>query len=161
MIKRFFSLCIYVAAISIMFIMLGKWLLTGIGYWRDTHFSCDTKLIVKKKDDTISLVMTYFLNGDNGFVVIKGQLEREKRQYNVSRKTYFSMRKTGDLLRVKSTLTIKTPAGDNALMSDLKNILPAFYLEKDMILEITVEPQGWNGYLFSTGYVPSFYCRRT
>jgi hypothetical protein len=155
-----FCLFICALAVSIVFIMLGKWLLTGVGYWRDAHFSCDTKLIIKKKDDTVSLVMTYFLNGDNGFVVIKGQLERENRQYNVSRQTYFTMRKTGDLLHVKSTLTIKTPAGDDALTSDLKNILPAFYLEKDMILEITVDQQGWNGYLFSTGYIPSFYCRR-
>ncbi|WP_261289093.1 hypothetical protein [Serratia fonticola] len=160
MIKRFFSLCIYAAAISIIFIMLGMWLLTGIGYWRDTHFSCDTMLIVKKKDDAVSLAMTYFLNGDNGFVVIKGKLDKEKSQYNVSRKTYFIVRKTGELLHVKSILTVKTPA-DNALMPDLKDILPVFYLEKDIKMEITVEPQGWNGYLFSTGYVPSFYCRRT
>ena len=160
MIKKSFFLFIYASAIAITFIMLGKWLFTGVGYWRDAHFSCDTTLIVKKEDSEISLVMTYFLNGDNGFVVIKGQLEKEKRQYNVSRKTYFSMHKTGHLLHVKSTLTVKTPA-DDALMPDLKDILPVFYLEKDIRMEIAVDRQGWNGYLFSTGYVPSFYCKRT
>ncbi|MFV8981029.1 hypothetical protein [Serratia fonticola] len=160
MIKRLFGVFIFSSTIVITFIMLGKWLFTGLGYWRDTHFSCDAKLIVKKEGETVSLAMTYFLNGDNGFVVIKGQLNKEQRQYNVSRKTYFIMRKTGHLLHVKSTLAVKTPA-DSALMSDLKNVLPVFYLDKDMRMEMAVDRQGWNGYLFSTGYVPSFYCRRS
>lgn len=150
-------------ALSILFlllaIVLGKFLTLAITHWRDNHFECDATLVVKKENSTLSVVITYFMNKDHGISVLKGELVKDGQIYSVSRKSHFLFEKSQNLTYVKSTLAVDTP-GDNAPLEELKKLLPLFYLQSNIQMEFGIYAQGWNGYIFTTGYVPSFYCRR-
>lgn len=127
--------------------------------WRDDHFTCDAKLIVKKENSTLSIVATYFFDKDHGMSVLKGSLDTNDKTYSVSRTNYFTFERKQNLIYAKSTLAIGTPAS-NAPLEELKKILPLFYLQKNIQMEFGVYAQNWNSYFFTTGYVPSFYCSR-
>lgn len=128
--------------------------------WRENHFTCDTNFIVKKDNSTLSIVVTYFFDKDHGMSVLKGNLNADNKNYSVSRINYFTFKKKRNLIYAKSTLATDTPAS-NAPLEELKKILPLFYLKKNIQMEFGIYSQDWNGYFFTTGYVPSFYCNRT
>lgn len=145
----FFVLCIF----------LGTTFTSIIFKWREEHFVCDTNLVVEKEDKSLSVAISYFINGSSGIAVLKGNLKVNDKGYSISRRSYFTLEKEQGLIHVKSTLAAATPA-DNAPLSELDKVLPQFYLKKDKKMDFSIYYQGWGGYIFSTGYVPSFYCKR-
>lgn len=159
MINKTYAKIIFIALLLILAGMLGKFVMLAITDWRDSHFECNAKLVVKKQNSVLSVVITYFMDKDHGIAVLKGELTKDDQMYSVSRKSHFLFDKTQNLTHVKSTLAIDTPA-DNAPLKELKELLPLFYLQSNIQMEFGIYPQGWNGYIFTTGYVPSFYCRR-
>lgn len=155
-VKRF--VC-YSTSIAIIFFIIGLTLVTSIQFWKNDNFVCDANLIVQKKSTKLSVVMSYYMNGERGYTIIKGFLNKDGDTFNISRKNTFNFRTSQNLVYAISTSVDKTPA-DNAPSELLKDIIPEFYFVNDKKIEFSIYHQGEGGYIFSTGFVPSFYCKR-
>ena len=116
-------------------------------------------MVILSEKDTLSLSISYILDGNKGLVIMQGRLDDEKKRYNVSRKSYFSIKRNRNIIQAQSYLSIQDIT-DNSPTEKLQKLLPPFYLSKDITMEFYMYHQGWNGYIFSTGYVPVFYCKR-
>lgn len=127
---------------------------------RHTHFSCDAILQVHKEDVELSLALNYSFQGDNGIAVLKGTLKQGTKVTNVSRKNYFTFMYENGFYHLKSTSAIISPA-DNSDTEEVARYLPRFYLQQGMIFDFEAYPIGREGFVFSTGYVPSFFCARS
>lgn len=138
---------------------IGFILIKGMHHWRDNNFICDTKFIVKKSDYKLSIIMSYYIKQNREHVIFKGTMDYKGEKFNVSRKNTFVFSKSQNLLYATSTSADKTPA-DNVSSNLLMGVIPDFYIQKNKKIEFKIYRQGWNGYIFSTGYVPSFYCKR-
>lgn len=139
--------------------MIGSFLIRGFKSWRDMNFICDANLNVHQKDMNLTVIISYYINNNSGYTMIKGKLNKNGHIYYVSRKNTFKFHKNQNLIFAESISVDKSP-GDNAESADLERILPPFYIIKNKKFEFSIYHQGWNGYIFSTGYVPSFYCNR-
>jgi hypothetical protein len=124
-----------------------------------TIFSCDTVMVVRKDNAELALAMNYIFRNDNGIVVLKGTLKQGNKITDVSRKNYFAFTHEKGLYHLKSSLTVTSPA-DNTKTEELANYLPKFYLQEGLQTDFIVHHIDSTGYVFSTGYVPSFYCKR-
>ncbi|MBJ2116417.1 MULTISPECIES: hypothetical protein [Proteus] len=152
----FLLLILSVSVISFAFGGFGMQLSSS---WRKNNFSCDANVVMVNQDYRLTMAITYFIESEHGIAVLKGELAKGENSYHLSRKTYFNTNNFQNLTNLTSTLSIKTPA-DNVPNTELQKILPPFYLDKDKKLDFRIYPQGWRGYVFSTGYVPAFYCTR-
>lgn len=128
--------------------------------YRHTHFNCDAILQVYKDDVVLSLAFSYQFQGDNGIAIMKGTLKQGAKVTNVSRKNHFTFDYENGFYHLKSTSAIVSPA-DNSDTEEVARYLPRFYLQQGMIFDFSVYPIGRKGFVFSTGYVPSFYCARS
>ncbi|ELW9553339.1 hypothetical protein SIP08_004949 [Klebsiella aerogenes] len=146
-------LLFFVAVIS------GRLLMMGVVAHRDTYFSCDAKIVVANGINTLALATTYFFEGNKGLVIFKGRLQLGDNSYNVSRKVLFNTNSLQNMSTLTSTQVDTSPA-DNTPTELLQLMLPAFFYQKNNNMEYTIYHQGWNDFIFSTGYVPLFYCRR-
>ncbi|CAI1011029.1 hypothetical protein [Serratia fonticola] len=125
-----------------------------------THFNCDAILQVYKDDVVLSLAFNYQFQGDSGIAILKGTLKQGAKITNVSRKNHFTFDYENGFYHLKSTSVIVSPA-DNSDTEEVAHYLPRFYLQPGMIFDFSVYPIGSKGVVFSTGYVPSFYCARS
>lgn len=125
--------------------------------WKISHLTCDTHLSVIRDNARLSLMIKYYLDGKRGVVNYQGVLEDGERTYNVSRAVYLSVSEYKNMVTVKSKEITVSPA-DNTPLQKLQGMFPAAYLEKNKNLKFEVYPQASEGYIFSTGYIPSFYC---
>ncbi|MCR1577044.1 MAG: hypothetical protein NQ108_21905 [Klebsiella aerogenes] len=145
--------------IFILSVIAGKLIMSGINKYRETHFSCDANVVVLNKNNKLTMITTYFFEGDHGFVIIKGNLNHDDKTYNVSRKALFSIEKLQTVLSLNSTHVDISP-GDNAPSELIEQILPSFFYKTNKTFEYSIYPRGWDGLVFSTGYIPLFYCHR-
>lgn len=143
----------------LLFVCVGGFLSSVFFEWRESNLVCDTNLVVDRENKSLSVAISYFIKGASGIAVLKGNLKTQNKDYSVSRRSYFTLKKEQGLVHVKSTLSTTTPA-DSAPLSELEKLLPQFYLKSDKNMDFKIYYQGFNGYIFSTGYVPSFYCKR-
>lgn len=128
--------------------------------YRHTHFSCDAILQVHKDDVILSLAFSYTFQGDNGIAIVEGTLKQGTKVTNVSRKNHFTFDYENGFYHLKSTSAIVSPA-DNSDTEEVAHYLPRFYLQQGMIFDFSGYPIGRKGVVFSTGYVPSFFCARS
>jgi hypothetical protein len=127
--------------------------------YQQTHFSCDTMLVVHKDNAELALVINFIFQGNNGIAFLKGSLKQGDKVTSLSRKNYFSFKHKKELYHLKSVSTVTSPA-DNSNTEEIAHYLPRFYLQQGLKFDFSVYPAGREGYVFSTGYVPSFYCSR-
>lgn len=128
--------------------------------YQQTHFSCDTMLVVHHEEAELALAIGFIFRGNNGIVSLKGTLHQGSRVTNVSRKSYFTFNQSKGFYQLNSILAVTTPA-DNSKAKDIAHYLPPFYLQKGLKFEFMVYPVDKQGFVFSTGYVPSFYCSQS
>jgi hypothetical protein len=79
---------------------------------------------------------------------------------SVSRKSYFNFNQKSGVYHLNSISTVTTPA-DNSNTKDIARYLPLFYLQPELKFDFTAYPVSKEGFIFSTGQVPSFYCARS
>jgi|GEM_PF-4679482 len=139
--------------------MVGLFFIKGVLTWRNSSFVCDTNFIAQREDTKLSVVMSYYMKKDHGYTIIKGTLFHDGKEYNISRKNIFTFHTSQNLVYATSISVDKTPA-DNVTPAVLRGIIPDFYFINNKEIQFSIYYQGWDGYIFSTGYVPSFYCKR-
>ncbi|MFI8416172.1 hypothetical protein ACQKDS_06895 [Serratia sp. NPDC078593] len=127
--------------------------------YQRTHLNCDAMLVVSKDDAELSLALNYTLRGDSGIATLKGTLKKGSQITNISRKNYFAFSQEKNFYHLTSLSTVVSPA-DNSDTQELMRYLPRFYLQKGLKFDFIIKPVAKEGYIFSTGYVPSFYCTR-
>lgn len=158
---RNISLSIFLMALLFLLaVIAGRLLMIGVVAHRDAYFSCDAKVVVVNGVSNLSLATSYFFEGDKGLVVFKGRMQQGEKIYNLSRKVLFNINSLQNISTLTSTQVDTSPA-DNTPEELLQLMLPAFFYHPKNNMEYTIYHQGWNGYIFSTGYVPLFYCRRS
>lgn len=143
--------------ISLLMLMLAMGVYHLYAQYQRTHFRCDAILIVRKGDADLSLALHYVFQGKKGFATMKGTLRQGEKVTNVSRKYYFASQNKGSLFHIESLLAMASPA-DNSNTEELARYLPRAYLQKQQKFDFVAYPAGKEGYVLSTGYVPSFYC---
>ena len=140
--------------------LLTKPVLSRYNSWRANHLICGAHLFVVRDNARLSLMIKYYLDGTRGVVNYQGMLEDGEGAYNVSRAVDLSVSEYKNMMTVKSTEVTVSPA-DNAPLRKLRGMFPAAYLEKNKNFNFEVYPQTSEGYIFSTGNIPSFYCADT
>lgn len=128
-------------------------------YWSKSHFTCDANFVVVKDQKTLSVMISYNVSGANGVASIKGNLQIDKDIYNLSRTSHFSLKRVDDLYIAYSNLLSVLPV-DNTPPSLLQDMLPHFYFLKNQELSFYLIPEGHHGFIFTNGYVPSFFCEK-
>lgn len=139
---------------------LGKLVVLPYKDWSDVHFNCDANFAVIKKDKRLSIIISYNFTGDYGIATMKGILKENDNSYSVSRKSYFSIKRTSNLYSLYSKEISISPA-DNTPEEQLLDMLPQFYIQSQKRLDFSIYPDGDNGLIFTTGYIPSFLCKKT
>lgn len=132
---------------------------SGFIYWRNTHYVCYSSLLVDSHQSQAALMLAFVIKGDVGTVMLKGNVRGNGQTYSVSRTEDFSITRSENWYQVRSIKLDKSPA-DNVPTELITHLLPEFYNHTNSLFEFTVTPQGWNGFIYSTGVIPSFYCRR-
>ena len=145
--------------LSVLFLLLAMGAYRLYSQYQQTHFSCEAILLAHKDDAELALVINFIFQGNNGITILKGTLKQGNKTTSVSRKTYFNFKQTKGLYHLKSISTVTTPA-DNSHTDDIARYLPRFYLEPGLKFDFTADLIAKEGYIFSTGHVPSFYCAR-
>lgn len=153
--KNFFILLAVSAFLSI---TIGVGIALSIKMWSQNHFSCNSNFVVIKENKKLSIMVFYNFFGDNGMVSIKGNLKENEETYSVSRTSYFSLSLNNGLYNAFSNSIAVSPA-DTASIILLSEMLPPFYIKKNNKLDFTISRDGFDGYIFSTGFLPSFYCK--
>jgi hypothetical protein len=136
----------------------GRYLSNAFIDWRQSNLACDAAFVVHGKKQRLSLMLRYVISGRQGIVTMKGQLEKDGEMTSVSRKSYFKIQRSHNRILATARRSLIMP-GDRASEQALAQLLPAFYLRNDLKIEFSIYPQRPGGYIFSTGYVPSFYCQ--
>ncbi len=154
--KSFILLIACVVSFSLSFYAIRQ-INSYIEHWNRSYLNCDTKFVIVDGENVLSIAMSYFFSGNEGLLVYKGRFTFRDKSYNVSRNIAFKVLKWKDLIRVESTSTGKTPV-DNTPDNILDEILPSFYVRNNATMEFRIYSIAQDGYVFSTGYVPSFYC---
>lgn len=106
------------------------------------------------------MMWSYTFQGDNDIAILKGTLKQGAKATHVSRKNDFTFMHENGFYHLKSTSAIISPA-DNSDTEEVARYLPRFYLHQGMIFDFEAYPIGREGFVFSTGYVPSFFCARS
>jgi hypothetical protein len=145
--------------LSLLFLLLAMGAYRLYSQYQQTHFRCEAMLLINKDDAELALAINYIFQGNNGIATLKGSLQQGDKTTSVSRKSYFKLNQSGGLYHLKSISTVTTPA-DNSNTEDIARYLPLFYLEPGLKFDFTAYPASKEGYVFSTGQVPSFYCAR-
>lgn len=145
--------------LSLLFLLLAMVACRLYSHYQQTHFSCEAMLAVKKDDAELALVININFQGNNGNAILKGSLQQGDKTTSVSRKSYFKLNQSGGLYHLTSISAVTTPA-DNSHTEAIARYLPLFYLQPGLKFYFTVYPVSNEGYVFSTGQVPSFYCAR-
>lgn len=129
----------------------------GNKYYHKRYFNCEANLIVHAKDARLNMSLAFYLQGDSGMAILKGTMTKNNRITRISRKNYFKInRNSAGYLNLVTTQAISSPS-DEALTTDINHYLPGFYSMKDASMDYFVHKQG-DAFVFSTGYMPSFYC---
>ncbi|AKG69056.1 hypothetical protein [Serratia fonticola] len=129
----------------------------GNKYYHERYFNCEANLIVHAKDARLDMSLAFYLQGDSGMAILKGTITKDNRVTSISRKNYFKInRNSAGYLNLVTTQAISSPS-DEALTTDINHYLPDFYSMKDASMDYFVHKQG-DAFVFSTGYLPSFYC---
>ncbi len=124
-----------------------------------THFNCDSMLLVHKDDAQLAMAFSFNIQGNRGIALLKGTLKQGDKVSYISRKNYFSFRQKQGVFHLNSVSTVTSPA-DNTDTEELARFLPRFYLQQGLKFDFGIYRAGQEGYVFSTGYVPSLYCAR-
>lgn len=149
--------------VTLLSLVCGTLIFSVISFYKERSykvFSCDTVMVVRKSNVELALAINYLFRNDNGIVVLKGTLKQGDKVTNVSRKNYFTFTHERGLYHLKSSLTVTSPADDSQTEA-VANVLPKFYLQKGLQTDFMIYRVDNTGYVFSTGYVPSFYCQRS
>ncbi|WP_411753390.1 hypothetical protein [Serratia sp. (in: enterobacteria)] len=146
--------------LSLLFLLLAMGAYRFYSQYQQTHFSCEAMLLVNKDDAELALVINVIFQGNNGIAILKGSLQQGDKSTSVSRKSYFRLNQSGGLYHLKSISAVTTPA-DNSNTEDIARYLPRFYLQPGLKFDFSVYPAAEDGFIFSTGQVPSFYCARS
>lgn len=129
----------------------------GNKYYHERYFNCEANLIVHAKDARLDMSLAFYLQGDSGMAILKGTITKDNRVTSISRKNYFKInRNSAGYLNLVTTQAISSPS-DEALTTDINHYPPDFYSMKDASMDYFVHKQG-DAFVFSTGYLPSFYC---
>ncbi|MFV8867054.1 hypothetical protein [Serratia fonticola] len=129
----------------------------GSKYYQGRYFNCESDLVIHAKDARLEMSLAYYLQGDSGMALLKGTIIKGDKIASVSRKNYFKInRNNAGYLHLVTTQAISSPS-DESLTTDLNLYLPNFYSMKDASMDYFIHKQG-EAYVFSTGYMPSFYC---
>lgn len=145
--------------LSLLFLLLALGAYRLYSQYQQTHFSCEAMLLVHKDDAELALMVNFIFQGNNGIVSLKGTLKEGDKTTSVSRRNYFDFSQIKTVYHLKSISAVTTPA-DNSDTKALARYLPLFYLEPGLKFDFTAYPTSKEGYVFSTGQVPSFYCAR-
>ncbi|NBJ37181.1 hypothetical protein GE191_26390 [Serratia fonticola] len=148
------------ALLSLLLLLLVMGAYRLYAQYQQTHFNCDAMLRVHKDNAELALVIHFTFQGNNGIAFLKGTLKQDEEITNISRKNYFNFNKKDELYHLKSISTVTSPA-DNSSAEEVARYLPRFYLQQGLKFDFSLYPAGWAGNIFSTGYVPSFYCSRS
>ncbi|MFV8987796.1 hypothetical protein [Serratia fonticola] len=142
---------------SLLFLLLALGAYRLYSQYQQTHFNCEAMLLVHKDDVELALMVNFIFQGNHGIASLKGTLKQGDKTTSVSRKNYFDFNQMKQVYHLKSISAVSTPA-DNSNTTDLARYLPLFYLEPGLKFDFTAYPASKEGYVFSTGQVPSFYC---
>ncbi|HHQ6539538.1 TPA: hypothetical protein ACSTJY_004968 [Serratia fonticola] len=145
--------------LSLLFLLLALGAYRLYSQYQQTHFNCEAMLLVHKDDVELALMVNFIFQGNHGIASLKGTLKQGDKTTSVSRKNYFDFNQMKQVYHLKSISAVTTPA-DNSDSKDLARYLPLFYLEPGLKFDFTAYPASKEGYVFSTGQVPSFYCAR-
>jgi hypothetical protein len=146
--------------LSLLFLLLAMGAFRLYSQYQHTHFSCEAMLLIDKDDAELALAFNFTFQGNDGIATLKGTLRQGDKTTSVSRKSYFTFNQRGGLYHLKSISAVTTPA-DNSNTEDIARYLPLFYLQPGLKFDFNVYPASKEGYVFSTGQVPSFYCARS
>lgn len=146
-----------IAFIILLTIVLIKPVLSLYSSSQEINLNCSANLSVIRNDSRLSIAIKYYINGDSGIINYQGILDDGKDIYDVSRTAYFTVSNFTKMVNIRTNEITVSPADDTP-DSKIKNLLPAAYLLKDQNLKFEIYKQKNSSYLFSTGYIPSFYC---
>lgn len=128
--------------------------------WYSPPIECHSNVRIFNGSGEMKVLFSYSLKDGSGVANIAGTFfDKDKMLGTISRTTTFTYTKNNNIFTMHSTNVAH--AGLDKFDNDFLNqYLPRFYLYKDVPLIITVTPQTQNGWIFSTGKVPSFYCEK-
>lgn len=122
--------------------------------------ACTARLVTIRGAVRADLMMNFSVNPklQNGVVNINGIIsENNETKERLYRRTTFSYTKYKTYYRFTSNQVL--PASDeNILNVSYLNILPAFFTRQGADVDWKVTREGAQGYLFSVGKIPRFFC---
>lgn len=134
-------------------------IILAIGYnsYHRDYYTCESDLIIHAQDARIEASVTYYFQGKKGVSLLKGAIIKGEKVTTISRKNHFRINKNDKgYLHLVTTQTLTAPS-DEAAVQDLQRYLPDFYFTKNASRDFVIHKQG-DGLVFSTGYMPAFYC---
>ncbi|MGF6192846.1 hypothetical protein [Serratia sp. 2723] len=146
--------------LSLLFLLLALGACHFYSQYQQTHYSCEAMLLVHKDDVELALAVNFIFQGNKGIATLKGTLKQGNKTTSISRKNYFNFNNIKHIYHLKSISAVTTPA-DNSNTEDIARYLPLFYLQQGLKFDFSAYPASKEGYVFSTGQVPSFYCARS
>lgn len=129
-------------------------------YGHSPAVECHSNVRIFSHDSEMKLLFSYSMKNGSGAANIAGTIFKdEKKLGTISRTVTFMYTENNNVFTMRS-IDVAHSSLDTFDNRFLSQYLPRFYLYKDVSLIITVTPQTRNGWVFSTGKVPSFYCEK-
>lgn len=121
--------------------------------------SCDSNIYLDDQRNNIVAhgYYVFSLDGDNGWLKLKGEVTNENKSYTINRKLYFTSSRNCCVFILTVNSIVKSN-DDNSPDSLLSKFLPLAYIKKGNKMDIFIYPQTDGGYLFTSSNLYSFYC---
>lgn len=130
-------------------------------YWQSSSVACLSNLRIVKNESELKLLISYSLQDSSGLVTLSGTFfEQDKAIGTINRSATFRYTKNNDVYTLHS-IDVARSGSDNIDKTVLSQFLPGFYLKENALMIMTITPQKKNGWIFSMGKVPSFYCEKS
>jgi hypothetical protein len=130
-------------------------------YWSQrSEINCEANFILFNEDVAIPVLVSYVFNQKSGVAVLNGYIYKNNQNVShISRKVVFEYSKDNSDYLLTSQVVIKSSV-DNTDIDVLGKSLPDFYKVPRSDFYLNIQKSKSNGWVFSTGSIPSFFCEK-
>jgi len=122
------------------------------------HCLSDITLLFPQQKANITLDINAMPSKNKGVMSIQGNYLSGDDKKNIRRDIYFTWEKNDSVIIFNSSHINITKSIDNIKDVEIEYILPVFFAREGHKMRLTVKKQINNGYMFSVGSRPVFFC---